>query len=147
MKINDIYLSNTEIKLKNLHVFLQKRILKFDLIWLGFIFPRVFQKWIPPSKCTSHMTHKKCVARHACDIFIWWPYLTTWPWTLLNLRPILLYYLLHPLGTLLTEFGFAAVISPVSLADKVKSDDLYGLNLAWLMTFRFFQIPLKNIRW
>ena len=38
-------------------------------------------------------------------------------------RPILIFYLLHPLGSLLAKFGFAAVISPVSEADKAKSDD------------------------
>ena len=35
-------------------------------------------------------------------------------------------YLLHPLGSLLAELGLEAAISPVSGADKVKSDD-FGL--------------------
>ena len=36
---------------------------------------------------------------------------------------ILICYILHCLGSLLAEFGLAAVISPVSVADKAKSDD------------------------
>ena len=32
-------------------------------------------------------------------------------------------YLLHPLGNLFCEVGFAAAFRPVSVADKAKSDD------------------------
>ena len=46
-----------------------------------------------------------------------------WPWPLLSIEPILLCCLLRPTGGLLAEFGFAAIISPVSVADKAKSDN------------------------
>ena len=38
-------------------------------------------------------------------------------------RPILLWYLVHPFGSILAKFEFAADISPVLIADEVKSDD------------------------
>ena len=38
------------------------------------------------------------------------------------IRSILICYLFHHLGSLLAKFGFAAVISPVSGADKAKSE-------------------------
>ena len=41
---------------------------------------------------------------------------------ILTIRPILIRYLLLPLRSILAEFGFAAVISPVSVAHKAKSD-------------------------
>ena len=45
---------------------------------------------MPPSHSTSKTTH------NSCNIFIWWPYLQ-WPWSLLSIRHILIYYLVHPL--------------------------------------------------
>ena len=36
---------------------------------------------------------------------------------------MLIYYYIHPLGSLLAKFGFTTVVSPVSVADKEKSDD------------------------
>ena len=49
---------------------------------------------------------------HFCSIFIYWPYLT-WPWPLVSIRSLLIWYLLHSLGGLLAKFGLSAVISPV----------------------------------
>ena len=40
--------------------------------------------------------------------------------TFAYLKPILLCYLLHPLGSLMAEFGFAAVCSPVSVTIRQK---------------------------
>ena len=42
---------------------------------------------------------------------------------LLSIRSILICYLLHRLGSLLAQFRLVAGISPVSVADKAKSDD------------------------
>ena len=42
---------------------------------------------------------------------------------LLSKRPVLRWYLLHLLRSILTKFGFAVVISPVSVANKTKVDD------------------------
>ena len=82
------------------------------------------------------MAHKTCVARHSCNIFICWPYLTwPWPWPLLSTRAILICYLLHHLGSPFAKFGFAAFISPVSGADKAKSNDFDlwpDLDLTWI---------------
>ena len=39
--------------------------------------------------------------------------------------PILICYLLELLGSPLAKLGFAAVVSPVSVTDKAKSDDFY----------------------
>ena len=76
-----------------------------------------------PSNSASQMAHKSCVARHSCNILICWPYLTwPWPWLLLSIRPILIYCLLYPLGSFSAKFGLAAVVSPVSGADKAKSN-------------------------
>ena len=92
------------------------------------------------------MTHKTCVARHL-NILIWWPHLT-WPWPrpLLIIRSILICYLLNPLGSLLAEFGLAAVISPVSVADEAKSDvfDLWpDLDLTCDLLSFFFKLHTK----
>ena len=46
-----------------------------------------------------------------------------WPWPLLSISSMLICYVLHCIGSLLAESGLAAVISPVSVADKAKSDD------------------------
>ena len=37
------------------------------------------KKWMLPLTSTFKITHKRCVARQLCSMFIWWPYLT-WPW-------------------------------------------------------------------
>ena len=80
------------------------------------------------------MTHKTCTARQSCNIFIWWLYLA-WLWPLLSVRSILIYYLLRSLGCVLAKFGLTAVISPVPVADKAKSDDLiFYLTLTWYVT-------------
>ena len=122
---------NPETKLDKIDLFLEENfdfenLTFFDLIWpyidlsLGQI-----QKWMPPSYSAFQMTHKTCVARQTCNIFIWWPYLTwPWPWPLLTIRPILTRNLLQPLRSLLAKFGFAAIISRISVADKAKSDRL-----------------------
>ena len=47
-----------------------------------------------------------------------WP----WPWPLFTIRPLPMHYLFLTLRSVLAKFGFAAVISPVSVADKAKSD-------------------------
>ena len=39
------------------------------------------------------------------------------------IRSILICYLAHPLGSLLANFGLAALIGPVSVADKARSED------------------------
>ena len=39
---------------------------------------------------------------------------------MLNLRPILIWYLIHLLRSFLVKFGFAAVVRPSKSADKVK---------------------------
>ena len=43
--------------------------------------------------------------------------------TLISIRPMLISSLPYPHESLLAKFGLAAVIGPVSVADKVKSDD------------------------
>ena len=48
-------------------------------------------------------------------------YATTCP--LLCIKFTLICNLSHPLGSLLAKFEFAAVISPVTVADKANSDD------------------------
>ena len=54
----------------------------------------------------------------------------------------------HHLGSFLAKFGFGAVISPVSGADKPKITILtFDLTLTLLVTFfRFFEIPSKGTR-
>ena len=42
---------------------------------------------------------------------------------LVGIRPNLICYLLHPLGSILADVGFSDIISPVSVADKAKHDD------------------------
>ena len=42
---------------------------------------------------------------------------------LVPIRSILIYYIFHPLGSLLAKFGLLAVISPILVADKAKSSD------------------------
>ena len=64
-------------------------------------------------------------------------------WTLLSIRPILICHLLHPLESLLTRFGLAVVISPVSVADKAKSDDWTGLDLTIDLLRSFFNLIKK----
>ena len=105
------------------HDFVRKFwVLKFDLIWPD-VDVSSSQKWMPSWSCTPQMAHKACVALHSCHIFIWWPYLT-WPCSgpLLSIRPIFICYLFHPLGSLLSKFGFTTVVGPVLVADE-KSDD------------------------
>ena len=57
-------------------------------------------------------------------------------------------YFLHPLKSLLAKFGFAAVIGPVSVGDKAKSDDFDlwpDLDLTCDI-LKVFLIPLKSTR-
>ena len=52
--------------------------------------------------------------------------------TLISRYKVHTYNLLHPLGSLLAKFGFTAIVSHISAADKVNSDnfDLWSdLNL------------------
>ena len=81
---------------------------------------------------TSQMALTHRVTRYLCKIFIRLLYLA-WPWLdlyLLRMRHMLIWYLLHPftpspymisssplLHPILTEYGFAAVISPFSILD------------------------------
>ena len=81
---------------------------------------------MPSSNSVSQTNPKTCVAWqwHSCKIYIWWPYLTRpWPWPLLSIQFILICYLLHTLGSLMAKFGIATVLSPISEADEVNSDD------------------------
>ena len=79
---------------------------------------------LSPSYFASQMAHKRCVARHSCKIFISWTFLTSHlSRPLLIIRSILICYLLHAFGSTLAKFELAAVVSPVSVADKSKSDD------------------------
>ena len=103
---------------------------RFDLTWPSLTWhwpllgPRLKMNATIKSNSASQMAHKSCVARHSCNIFLWWSYLTwPWPWPLLSTRPILTCYLCHPLWGLLVRFGFATVISPVFVTNKEKSDD------------------------
>ena len=94
------------------------------------------------------MTHKTCVARQTCNIFIRWPYLT-WPWPLLTIGPILTRNLLQPLRSLWGKFGFAAIISHISVADKSKSDrfDIWpDLDLAYDLFKKFKKIS-ESTHW
>ena len=106
---------------------------------------------MPPSYSTFQMTHKTCVARQTCNIFICWPYLTwPWPWPLLTIRPILTHNFLQPLRSLSAKFGFADIISHISVADKAKSDrfDLWpDLDLACDLLKKFVKIPSESTRW
>ena len=113
---------------------------KFDLIWPDIdLSSSQTSKRNATIKFCVKMTHKSCVARHSY-ICIWWPDLTR-PWALLSIRSILIHCLFLPLGTLLVKCGFAAVIIPLSVANKAKSDyfDVW-LNLAWDL-LRFFSFP------
>ena len=38
-------------------------------------------------------------------------------------EPILIWYIFHPIGRMLAKFWFAAFMSPVSVANKAKSDE------------------------
>ena len=87
---------------------------------LALTFPWVKQEMNAAIKLFLQ-NYKKVVSWCSCNIFIWWPYLT-WPWPLLTIRPIPTFNLLHSLGSLLAKLGFAAVISPVPVANKVKRD-------------------------
>ena len=76
-------------------------------------------KWVSPSNFTSQITHKSCVTRHSCYIFIWRPHLT-WPcpWPVLSL--LFTWQLRHPFSSVFAEFALAAVSGLVSAADKAK---------------------------
>ena len=96
-----------------------------------------------PSNYASQMTHKTCVARHLNNILIWWPYWNwPWPWPLLSIKSILIWYLLHSLGGLLAECGLTAFISPVSVADKARSDDFDF----WPDMWHFKKICIKMLK-
>ena len=57
-------------------------------------------------------------------------------------------YLLHPLRNHLAKFGLAAVIGPVLVADKTKSDDFdLWPGLDDLLPFYDFQILFKSTHW
>ena len=82
-----------------------------------------------------------CAARHSCNIFIVdliWPDLDL-DLYLVGIRSILICYLLHHLKSLSAKFGFAAVVSPFSGADKAKSDD-FNLWPDLDLTFYLFSI-------
>ena len=94
------------------------------LIYLILIFPRAKFR----NECHHRFPRPKWPIKHVShDIhaIFWFGNLTylIWPWPLLSIRSILIWYLLHPLGSVLEKFGLAVVISPVSVADKAKSND------------------------
>ena len=85
------------------YVFKRKfKLSKFDLFWpkLGLTLGEI-SKWVSPLNAMCQMTHKTCVARHLCYIFIWWHHLT-WPWP----RPVLCisllftWHLRHPFSSI-----------------------------------------------
>ena len=116
---------NPETKLDKIDMFLDKKFSfwKFDLL---LTFPGVK----PKNECHHRILRSKwsikLVSHDRNTTFSFrWPYLTwSWPWPLLSIRPILTHNLLQPLRSLLAKFGFAAIISRISVADKAKSDRL-----------------------
>ena len=71
-------------------------------------------KWMSPSNSTCQMTHKTCITRHSCYIFIWWPHLTwPWPWPVLSISLLFTWHFRHPFRSIFAEFTLAAVSSLV----------------------------------
>ena len=102
---------------------------KFGLFWpdldlnLGQIW-----KWVSPSNSTFQMTHKTCVTRYSCYIFMWWPHLTwPWPWPVLSISLLLTWHLRHPISSILTGFELAAISGLVFAVDKVDTIQLWPL--------------------
>ena len=108
---------------QNRYVFKRKLWLStYDLFWpeldrtLGQMW-----KWMSPSNSTCQMTHKTCITRHSCYIFIWWPHLTwPWPWPVLSISLLFTWHFRHPFSSIFAEFALAAVSGLVSAADKAK---------------------------
>ena len=145
------FLKSRDKSAQNRDIFVKKYwILKFDRIWPNLTWSWLFLgsnfKMSVTPNYLSQIIHKTFVARHLNNILIWWPYLTwPWPWPLLSIRPILLCYFFNRFVSFLAEFGSAAAISSVSVADKAKSDG-FGLwpdlNLTCKL-LRFFNLLTK----
>ena len=69
----------------------------------------------------KHVSHDTHVTFSLGDLI--WPDLDLDPY-LVQCLYLYICCLLHPVESLLAKFGFAAVISPVSVADKTKNADL-----------------------
>ena len=65
-------------------------------------------KWVSPSNSTSQMTHKSCVTRHSCYVFMRWPHLTR-SWPVLSISLLLAWHLCHSFSSIFAEFVRAAV--------------------------------------
>ena len=127
---------------------------KFDLIWPSLT---LYQRFLG-SNIKINATIVFCVPNDSYNLcrttvgqyfhlvtFLTWP----WAWPLLTIRSLLIRFLLLRLKSLLAKFGFAAVICPVSVAGKAKSDgfDLWpDLDLAWDLLKKIFEISLKSTR-
>ena len=106
---------------------------KFDLFWpeLDLTLGQIW-KWVSSSNSTFQMTHKTCVTRYSCYIFMRWPHLTwPWPWPVLSISPLLTWHLRHPFSSILTGFELAAVSGLVSAADKGDTIRLWHLTWPW----------------
>ena len=108
---------------QNRYYFVRKfRLSKFDLFWPEIdLTSGQMWKWMSLSNSTCQITHKTCITRHPCNIFIWWPHLTwPWPWPAVSIRLLLTWHLCHPFSSIFAEFALAAVSGLVSAADKAK---------------------------
>ena len=91
------------------------------------------------------MPHKTCVARHSCNVLIWWHYLS-WPWPclLFSIRPMLICYLLYPLGSLISLL-WPCVKSRSSKVTRSKRSSLkFWVCITWYMFLG--QVSVKNAK-
>ena len=121
---------------------------KFDLVWhvIDLLSGHTL-KYLPPSNSASQMTYK-AYRTTLCNIFILMTsFGLAWQKPLLSKRHIIICYLFHSLGSLLAKFGFAAVISSVSVTDDAKRDD-FDLWPDLDLNFNLLKkILLKSTRW
>ena len=115
------FLESWEKTEQNRHAF-KKRfgLSKSDLFWpeLDLTLCQMW-KWMSPSSYTCQMTHKTCITRNSCDIFIWWPHFTwPWPWPVLSISLLFTWNLRHPFSGIFAEFALAAVSGLNSAAEK-----------------------------
>ena len=95
---------------------------KFDLFWteLDLTLGQIW-KWVSPSNSIFQITHKICVARRSCYIFVRWPHLAwLWFWPFFSISLLFAWHLRHPFNSILTNFGLAAIPGLVSAANKAE---------------------------
>ena len=100
--------------------------LKIDLFWpeLDLSLCQMW-KWMSPSNFTCKMTHKLCVTRHSCYIFIWWPHLT-WPWLVPCISLLFTWHLRHLFSSIFSLLNKGKCWAKVGSNDKADSFRLIG---------------------